>query len=386
MINLSAVLIGADLNRRRALTAAFSAHGVKIIRELSEHTPADDLQKLSPGEYHVVVVDLAPDAEAALSLVESISADQSLTVMVYSAGQDPELLMRSMRVGAREFLTHPVTAESLTEAVKRASARVEAAELKKASGKLLLFISGKGGSGVTTLASNFALALKQEAGREISLLDLNLHLGDVSVLMGLSPRYTVLDALRTGNRMDMDLVSSLLTEHPSGLSILPGPDDYNPAIYSENGTLRKLIRIMRARFPFVVVDGGSGLGTESDSLLQLADVVYLVTQVDIPSLRNAQRAIAHLQKLGQAQQSIEIVLNRFDSRGGIPQDQIERALTAPVKWKIPNDYSVARSSHNAGSPLVLQKSEISTALRKMAQAACGKTAESVKKKRLGLFG
>jgi pilus assembly protein CpaE len=119
--------------------------------------------------------------------------------------------------------------------------------------------------------------------------------------------------------------------------------------------------------------------------MQLADVIYLVTQVDIPSLRNAQRTLAHVQRLGQSQQAIEIVLNRFDSRGGIPQDQIEKALTAPAKWKIPNDYSVARSSHNAGSPLVLQKSEISTALRHMAQVACGKPPDAGKKKRLGLF-
>jgi pilus assembly protein CpaE len=382
---LAAIIVSTDLNRRRALIGALTSQGVKITREFSEHPLLDDLLKACAVECHIVVLDLEPDVETALGLVENISGDQALTVMVYAGGPDPELLMRSMRAGAREFLTHPLSAESLPEALVRASARVESFQIKKASGKLLLFLSAKGGAGVTTLASNFALALQQESTKEVALVDLNLRLGDVSVLLGLTHKYTVLDALRTGSRMDGDLISTLLAQHSSGLAVLAGPDDYNPLPYSENGSLQKLLRILRARFPFVVVDGGSGLGAEADTLLQLADVIYLVTQVDIPSLRNAQRVLAHMQKLGTELRTLEVVLNRFDSRGGIAQDQIEKALTVPAKWKIPNDYSAARSSHNAGSPLMLQKSHVSAALRQMAQTACGKDSQA-KKRRMSLFG
>jgi len=386
MNSLSAVIITSDPARRRALVGALANHGVKITREFSAYPPLDDLLKALALDCHIVVFDLVPDVETALSLVENTSGDQALTVMVYSDSDNPELVMRSMRAGAREFLTHPPSAESLTEALVRASARVESSNLKKAGGKLLLFISAKGGAGVTTLASNFALALQQESAKEVAIVDLNLHLGDVSVLLGLTPKYTVLDALRTGSRLDVDLVSTLMEQHKSGLAVLAGPDEYNPAPYPENDSLRKLLRVLRSRFPYVVVDGGSGLGTEADTLLQVADVIYLVTQVDIPSLRNAQRALAHVRRLGESQRDIEIVLNRYDSRGGIGQDQIEQALTVPVRWKIPNDYAAARSSHNAGSPLILQKSDLSAALRQMAQLACGKSPDSGKKRRLSLFG
>lgn len=382
--SMSAVIVSADGIRRRALIGALTSQGVRISREFGDYPNLDELLKASSLDCQIIVVDLLPDVEVAVSLLENISGDQALTVMAYASDNDPELLMRCMRAGAREFLTQPLSTESLAEALVRASARLETSQLKKATGKLLLFASAKGGSGVTTLASNFALALKQESEKDIALVDLNLHLGDVSVLLGMSPRYTVLDALHSGSRMDMDLVSTMLVEHPSGLRILAGPDEYHPFVTSENGNLRRLLRILRGLFPFVVVDGGSGLGTEADTLLQLADVVYMVTQVDIPSLRNAQRVLAHMQKFGAGQRSVEIVLNRFDSRGGIGQEQVEKALTAPVKWRIPNDYAAARSSHNAGSPLMLQKSGLSAALRQMALAACGKNAEG-KKKRFGLF-
>jgi pilus assembly protein CpaE len=387
MQSLSATIVSAEGNRRRALTSALKSNGVTIGREFVEYPQFDLLLKAVSADCHIVVIDLVPDVEVALGLVENISAsDPALTVMVYAGGHDPELLMRSMRAGAREYLTHPVLAESLPETLVRAATRTESSQVRKSAGKLLLFASAKGGAGVTTLASNFALALKQESGKEVALVDLNLHLGDISVLLGMTPRYTVLDALRSGGRMDSDLVATLMMQHESGLSLLAGPDEYHPVVASENGNLHKLLRILRGRFPFVVVDGGSGLGPEADTLLQLADVIYLVTQVDIPSLRNVQRVLSHIQKWGPSPRAVEIVVNRFDSRGGIDQEQIEKALTAPVKWKMPNDYSAARSSHNAGAPLVLQKSELSTALRQMAQVACGKNPESGKKRKFGLFG
>src|SRR5579871_795645 len=282
--SMAAVIVSSDAHRRRALVGALTSHGVRIAREFTDYPGLDELLRASSLDCQIVVVDLVPSVEVAVNLVENISGDLALTVMVYAAGADSELLMRCMRAGAREFLTAPVSAESLTEALVRASAGLETSQLKKATGKLLLFASAKGGAGVTTLASNFALALQQESDKDIALVDLNLHLGDVSVLLGMTPRYTVLDALHSGKRMDMDLVSTLLMEHASGLKVLAGPDEYHPIVSSENGNLRKLLRILRGLFPFVVVDGGSGLGTEADTLLHSADVVYMVTQVDIPSL------------------------------------------------------------------------------------------------------
>ena len=338
MYSLSAVIISAETGRRRALIHALTTHGVRIAREVGDYPGFDELLKLTSQDCHIVIVDLLPDLETALGLVENISgSDPGLTVMVYSGSHDPQLLMRCMRAGAREFLIHPATAESLPEALVRAAARLESSQTKKTTGKLLLFAGAKGGAGVTTLASNFALALKQESEKEIALLDLDLHLGDVSVLLGLKPRYTVLDALRSGSRMDTDLVSTLMAQHESGLAVLAGPDEYHPVAFSDNGNLRKLLRILRGRYPYVVVDAGSGLGMDAGSLLHLPDTIYLVTQVDIPSLRSTKRIISHIQKQGPQQGTVEIVVNRFDSRSGIDQDQIESALTAPVKWKVPND-------------------------------------------------
>jgi len=85
MHSLSAVVVSVDTGRRRALTAALAGHGVTITREFSEYPGFDALVKATLADSHVVVIDLVPDVEVGLSLVENLSgSDPALTVMVYA--------------------------------------------------------------------------------------------------------------------------------------------------------------------------------------------------------------------------------------------------------------------------------------------------------------
>jgi pilus assembly protein CpaE len=251
----------------------------------------------------------------------------------------------------------------------------------------LIFRGAKGGSGVTTVASNFAVALKQESGRDVVLVDLNLELGDAGVVLGLKPDFSVKDALRNPSRLDQDFVSSLLSEHESGLWVLTAADDCGTPQEFESGTLGKLLYILRDRFPFVVVDAGPSLGAAGNVVFEMADLVYLVMQVDIPAMRNALRLIASIQGLTDGPSRIELVLNRFDPRKmEIEEGQVAKTLPLPLKWKIPNDYGAVRRSLDAGVPLVSGKSPVAQALLQMAREACGKEAENGKKKKFSLFG
>jgi pilus assembly protein CpaE len=128
------------------------------------------------------------------------------------------------------------------------------------------------------------------------------------------------------------------------------------------------------------------LGKGGDLLLELADSIYLVTQVDVPSLRNANRLIAYMDRMGNSQRRVEVVLNRFDPRRTeIDDERIVKALARPLQWKIPNDFSAIRRSENTGVPIALENSPVSRMLHQMARAACGKISDHKKKKRFGLF-
>ena len=380
---LSVILIGPAEGRRRALAEAFEGQQLQITEELASYPSFNHLMSLMEPGCDVVVVDLDSDPEVALSLVENIGGRDSLiTVMVYSRKRDPELLMKCMRAGAREFLSEPVSSEVLTEAIVRASARrFELDRQKRVLGKVLVFWGAKGGTGVTTLASNFAIALKHESKQEVGLVDLNLHLGDVGVVLGLTPPFTVADALRNPGRLDRDFLTTLLAAHSSGVSLLAAPDQYSSMPLVQNGNLTKLLELLREQFPYVVVDAGPTLGEGTEVLFEAAETVYLVTHAEIAALRNAQRLIAHLRRVGGEGRHLEVVLNRYDPRRvEIEESGMEKVLETPLKWKVPNDYQTVRRSLDTGTPLALERSPVSRILYQMAREACGKPPVPAKSK------
>ena len=113
------------------------------------------------------------------------------------------------------------------------------------------------------------------------------------------------------------------------------------------------------------------------TLFDLADTVYLVTEVSIPALRNARRLMAYVASL---ERNVEVILNRFNAREiEIDENSATKALARPVDWKIPNDFHSVRTAENTGVPLVMKDSPISRVMHKMAIKAAGKPAQVEKK-------
>src|ERR1700677_4095598 len=138
---LSIALIGPDEHRRReAATALLLCNGVEV-REYSAYPASlDEVPRLLEMRNDVIIIDLDGNPEFALELVESICANGSATVMVFSSKADPDLLVRSMRAGAREFLTPPFERSNMAEALVRATSRRSVTRLpKKTGGRLLVF-------------------------------------------------------------------------------------------------------------------------------------------------------------------------------------------------------------------------------------------------------
>lgn len=380
---LSVALIGPTESRRRSIASALATLHGSIIKEYVQYPEIDDVPKLVEAGYDVIVMELDSDPEYALELVESICGSSPVTVMVYSEQMNPDMLVRCMRAGAREFLSQPVTATTLAEAMVRASVRRPSKGPKRATGKLLLFVGAKGGSGVTTVATNFAVALAQESKQPTVLIDLNLPLGNAALDIGLTPEYSTANALQNASRLDSNYLSTLLTKHSSGLSVLAAPDRYS-SVQATEESVERLLAIARQEFEYVVVDVGSRFDSMTHSLLEAASVVYMVLQVSISELRNANRLITDLFRTSNAK--LEVVLNRFTPRAlGIDEASITRALTVAPAWRIGSDYPAARTAQNTASPLVMQDSAVSRVIRQMAKSAAGVSDTSEKKKRFGLF-
>ena len=382
---LSIALVGPDEDRRRAAASALAGCQGGEIREFSSYPPTlDDVPRLLEAHYDVIIIDLDSHPEYALELVESICANGSATVMVYSMKADSELLVRCMRAGAREFLTMPFAQSTMAEALVRASARRPAPRpAKKTGGRLLVFLGAKGGDGVTTLACNFAVSMAQESSQSTLLIDLDLPLGDAALNLGVAAEYSTINALQNAARLDSSFLSKLLVKHSTGVSVLAAPGKF-PGFDATNDAIDRLLMIARQDFDNVVIDMGSRLDLMGTGLFKDGSTVYLVIQAGIAGLRNSNRLISQYFNTGVPK--LEIVLNRFEPRTmGVSEDQITKALTRPAQWKIPNDYAAVRRMQTTAVPLALEDSPISRLIRQMARTACGLPPASEKEKKSGGF-
>jgi len=383
---LSIALIGPGEERRAAAVAALAGSPGNELREFPTYPNPDEVTRLLEQQYDVVVIDLDADPEVALELVEGISSSGAITVMVYSEKSDPDVLMRCMRAGAREFLRLPFDGNIVAEALVRAAARRPMNKVsKKAAGRLLTFIGAKGGAGATTLACNFAVALAQDPNQKTLLIDLDLPLGDAALNLGIAAEYSTINALQSTSRMDASFLSQLLVKHSSGVSVLAAPGKFIPYETSDEATDR-LLEVARQDFDNVVVDWGSRLDFTRTTVLRESTTIYLVTQAGIPELRNSNRLIS--QFFTGTGPKLEIVINRYEPRSlGVAEEHITKALTRPAQWKIPNDYQAVRKMQINATPLTLTDSPISRLIKQMARAATGQAeAPAAKKKGFSLFG
>jgi pilus assembly protein CpaE len=382
---LAIAIIGPDEQRRIEVADALAGFPGAAITEFSSFpTDLDDLPRMLKQHFDVVFVDIDISPDLAFDVVECICAYGTTSVMVYSAQADLKLAIRFMRAGAREFLTLPVSRADIAGALARASVRGAAARpARKTARKLFVFLGAKGGCGVTTIAANFAVALAQESGQSTLLIDLGQPLGDAAINLGMVAEYSTANALQNADRLDANLLSSILTRHSSGLFVLAAPGEF-PKTDPPLEAVDKLLAVARQNFDYVVVDAGARLDLKHTALFEEPSIVYLVTQVGVSELRNANRLISRF--FSARGRSLQIVLNRHTPHALLfDEHHVARALTRPAQWRIPDDYASARRTQTAATPLVLEDSPISVVLRRMARTACGLPPEREKKGGLGFF-
>ena len=210
------------------------------------------------------------------------------------------------------------------------------------------------------------------SGRSTLLIDLNFCLGDAALNLGIDARHSVMDALQDPARLDAKLLATFLAEHDSGLRVLAAPSRV-PRSRPGDENLGRLLAVARQQFDNVVVDAGKKINLRPMHLFDESTTAYLVTQVGIPELRNANRLITQFS--ADLPDQLEIVINRHQSRFlGLTDEHLSKALTRPVAWKVPNDFRAVKQMQSSATPLVHLDSPIAGVIRQMARAACGPVA------------
>jgi pilus assembly protein CpaE len=322
----------------------------------------------------VVLMDInMPDMDG-IAATEAIRQKMPFVqVVILSVQGDQNYMRRAMLVGARDFLTKPPMPDELITAIRGAGkvAREERQKTAQAvvapagstvqshvtgigtQGKIIMVYSPKGGTGCTTVAVNLAIAMHNDE-THTALVDANLQFGDVAVFLNEQGKNSVLDLAPRAEELDPEIVEEVMIKHAaSGLHLLAAPSKPENAEKVNPEQFTRVLRYLRQMYAYVVVDTSSYLTDITLSVLDVADVVILITTQDIPSIKDGRLFLDLMLTLSIPVDKIAFIMNKYDKRIGITPEKVGENLKQEVLAVIPMDERTVIPAVNRGVPFML---------------------------------
>ncbi len=368
---------------------------VLVVDDIAE--TRENVRKLLQFEADIEVIGTARSGKEAVQLADELKPDVILMdinmpdmdgitatglirqrnpvaqIVFLSVQGDSNYMRRAMQAGAHDFLTKPPMADELISAVRRAGemaqlersrtaqvvASVAAATTQPSlaggyvNGRVIMVYSPKGGTGVTTLATNLAITLHNDETRA-ALVDGNLQFGDVAVFLNEQGKNTILDLAPRADELDPDIVDGVLLKHAaSGIRVLASPPKPEQADHVTADQFGKLIKYLRQVYAYVIIDTAHILNDITLAALDVSDVVVLVCTQDIPAIKNVRLFLDLLVTIGVQRERLCLVMNKYDKRISITPEKVSENLKQPVIGVIPLEEAVVIPSVNRGIPFMV---------------------------------
>lgn len=300
------------------------------------------------------LVNLDSDPALGIDLIATICQGQSETIALpASHSADGNLILRSIRAGAREFLALPAEAGELLDTINRLFRGRESSASAAVKGPQIIALTGAaGGVGSTSLAVNLATSLASTRESETILLDFDLMFGSVDACLDIIPDHTLFNVVQNLDRLDLTLLKRSMTRHASGLYVLPHPVALEDAAKIDPETLKRLLGLLRAAFPTLVIDTSKGLQSSDFVAFEMADVILVVVVLDLNCLRNTARLLNLFRQFEGMADRVRLVVNRAGATDSeISLKKAEETLKLPISWQIPFAPKPFQGARIRGVPL-----------------------------------
>jgi pilus assembly protein CpaE len=359
--NLEVVVVDPDANSRadtaRALTLAHFAvtgdagYGIDAVTKAREVMP--DVVVLAMEE---------PVARATQTMSSLADALPETPVIVYSSLSDAASVRRAMVAGARDYLVKPPRPDEFARAIysvleqeerRRTRMTGETAD-SAARGTVVTVFGAKGGIGKTTISTNLATALARHSNASVAVVDMDTRFGDVAIMMDVVVEYSIADVGRNMEMVNRETIGDFLVTHSSGVNILPAP--LHPTEWGAIGRhhITRIIDLLSQTHDYVVVDTPGAFNELVATALESANIILLITSMDIASIKDTALALEMLRAAAVSQDKVKLIINQSTASNTLRPEDVERVLDYEVYWRIPHDVAVS-SSNQLGKPIVLAK-------------------------------
>jgi pilus assembly protein CpaE len=370
------VLTALSVIPNRELASQFSqaierTRAFQILSDFKSYPSLPTLEiRLRQTKPDVILLDLVSDLDVACELIRGVNALNLQTHVVgLHVRNDSDAILRSLRMGASEFLYAPFDPQTQTEAVARLRRLLQPEPVDDVQpGTIIAFASAKPGSGASTLAAQTAFALRRTTSQRVLLADFDLMGGMIGFYLKLSHTKSLLDALEAADQLNDTLWPSFVAA-ADGVDILPAPETaYAGGV--EAARLHAVLEYVRLNYDWVVIDLPVVFQRLSLMTISESDRAFLVSTSELPSLHLARKAVNLLDQLGFPKERFQIMVNRINKRDEIGGADFEKLFNCPVHSRVPNDYFSLHRAVTLGQP-VDGHCELGKAIQSLAERLCG---------------
>ena len=219
--------------------------------------------------------------------------------------------------------------------------------------EVMLVFSGKGGVGKSLIATSLAVAMAQDTGARIAVIDLDLQYGDVGVMLRVENHLTSIDDLsQQGEQVEGDFLDEVMATGPEDIRLLLAPSSPEFADLVTTGNLRSIFREMSKAYDYIIVDMPAHLEERTLETIEMADQILLITGFNVTSVKNAKITLRLFEAMGVERDRVAIVLNQTRPKVGFPPEEVEKILRCRMLAKLPYEPRVD-DSIDTGRPIVL---------------------------------
>jgi pilus assembly protein CpaE len=344
----------------------------------------DELDRVHPD---VVLVDLGALGPSFAEPLRRIKATLSQPIIIaLHTVVEPETILAAIRSGASEYLFPPLEGALEKALIRLVSERARQIQPAREPGKVMGFVSAKGGCGATTVACHVGVELQRLTGEEVLLADFDLDGGALSFLMKARGQYSILDAVHNIHRLDVSYWKALVSNGQPRVEVIAAPRLVDPNEPLPTEAFRQVVRFIRTIYDWVILDLGRSLNPIALAVLADLDQAFLVATFDVLALHRVKQLVQNLLDYGYGQKRFQLILNRVPRQPDLTQSELEKVLGLEIYAGLPNSYPELYEAYSEGN-LLPATSELGRQFSRLAAKIAGVPEEKAEKAkaRLGIF-